>query len=55
MEDKISILEKIYSTQYDINAQKEPEDLRTKVENTTKKIFESGVIKGVPFLYHYKA
>ncbi|GAA6916279.1 protein disulfide-isomerase DsbK [Helicobacter pylori] len=55
VEDKISILEKIYSTQYDINAQKEPEDLRTKVENTTKKIFESGVIKGVPFLYHYKA
>lgn len=55
VEDKISILEKIYSTQYDINAQKEPEDLRTKVENTTKKIFESGMIKGVPFLYHYKA
>ncbi|WQX48092.1 DsbA family protein [Helicobacter pylori] len=55
VEDKISILEKIYSTQYDINAQKEPEDLRTKVENITKKIFESGVIKGVPFLYHYKA
>ncbi|AFI06415.1 protein disulfide-isomerase DsbK [Helicobacter cetorum] len=55
VEDKIAIIEKIYSTQYDINAQKEPEGLRTKVENTTKKIFESGVIKYVPFLYKYKA
>ncbi|WP_187907988.1 DsbA family protein [Helicobacter pylori] len=55
VEDKISIIEKIYSTQYDINAQKEPEDLRTKVENVTKKIFEPGVIKGVPFLYYYRA
>ncbi|CAJ99150.1 protein disulfide-isomerase DsbK [Helicobacter acinonychis] len=55
VEDKISIIEKIYSTQYDINAQKEPEDLRTKVENVTKKIFEPGVIKGVPFLYHYRS
>ncbi|AFI04613.1 thiol:disulfide interchange protein DsbC [Helicobacter cetorum] len=55
IEDKISIIEKVYSTQYDINAQKEPAGMRTKVETITKKIFDSGVIKYVPFLYEYKA
>lgn len=49
---KIEIFQQVYSTAY--TAPKADEKEVKKVENITKKIADSALIKGVPFIYEYK-
>lgn len=51
-EEKIRILKQIYAVTYE--PKEEPENEMKKVENVTKKISESDLIKFVPYIYEYK-
>ncbi|MCE3037344.1 disulfide isomerase [Helicobacter sp. faydin-H20] len=49
---KVDIIQQVYSTTF--KATKADEKEVKKVENITKKIADSALIKGVPFIYEYK-
>ncbi|PAF51262.1 disulfide isomerase [Helicobacter sp. 13S00477-4] len=51
-QDKIQILKQIYATTYD--PKEEPENEMKKVQNITKKISDSGIVKYVPYIYEYR-
>ncbi|MDO7253157.1 disulfide isomerase [Helicobacter cappadocius] len=50
--EKIAILNEIYNPSYKANGAKDTEI--KKVENITKKISDSGIIKYVPYIYEYQ-
>lgn len=50
--EKINLLQQVYATTF--KAQESNAKEIKKVENITKKIADSGLIKGVPFIYEYK-
>lgn len=50
--EKVNLLQQVYATTF--KAQESNAKEIKKVENITKKIADSGLIKGVPFIYEYK-
>lgn len=51
LKDKIALLNKVYNPSF-VPGNVDSKDIR-KVQATTSKIFDSGLIKGTPFLYNY--
>ncbi|BCZ18429.1 Disulfide isomerase [Helicobacter sp. NHP19-012] len=49
--DKVDLLQKVYATAYKVADA--PDDKVQEVEKVTKKVLDTGLIKGVPFIYEY--
>ncbi|WP_158652604.1 DsbA family protein [Helicobacter ailurogastricus] len=52
-QDKVDLLQKVYAIAY--KPTDAPDDKIQEVEKVTKKILDTGLVKGVPFLYEYQA
>lgn len=53
-EDRIDLLNKVYASAYKVSPSDVPDDKLQEVEKVTKKVKDTGLIKGVPFIYEYQ-